>query len=914
MNKQFPFSNSIKELCAIQNLHLESETSTLIDENKWLNDLLWMSKFAFDHEWNAYRTTHSIQQGAYPIGKKILNDFLVDFKAEKILKTYPHLVELISKNLRFKNYHLKEVINFFEEDKDDLIAFFNFEKNVSIKKISPGEGDTHLSGKSTSIVHLTNGKQLVYKPRSGELDQMFNTLLEEINSANIGVDFQRINLLNKTTHSWVEFINQLPVDEENQIENYFKRCGALIGLSYLVMGFDLHFENIIAHGEYPILIDLECMFKSDDTQFDVLSIGLVPQLFAVQDTFFDCSGLGADGKGETTPFWQWVNLNTDQLDLIKESTHFSNGKNQLFFDGKLVSPKNFLNQIIEGYQIISDWFLHKKETNEINNLFSVFKDKTIRVLPRSTQTYSNILENSYLLNALKSSDERSEIIAKSLDDFTFLPTVADEHKERIREHEKEALLRMDIPYFTANTSRTYLEQSGQKVIENFFREPPYNFILNRIKTLDRKDIQEQINLIKDAFAARYHLKDDKHESSKSVMNTPFSIDHELALIIDKIVNIAQEEDEKYIWKSYQASGSGKIFLGGLNDSLYSGRLGIAIFLAAYLKKKKNHEIQQIVDSIIHDVILNLSAFLTGIDQSSFLSFSKGITGIIYTLLKIDPIKYKETALHLTSFFTDELIAKTTENDLLEGCSGALISLIELYKIEPVRKLKDKIQFIGEKLLRERSIDKKTGLHIWKSSFNNNPLTGLAHGASGIAYAILKLYELTSESKYLEAFYEAVNFEDFYFSDKENNWCDLRNRNAAFHNTWCYGATGIGMVRLYAYQALNDPRFLKDVKNVIALIRSESVNDLDTYCCGNFGKIDFLLEAFTILKDNEILSLANHMIEKLVLKKENVGNYITHEATKIRSENPSFFRGLSGIGYVLLRSQNPSCFPSVGLLN
>jgi type 2 lantibiotic biosynthesis protein LanM len=913
MNKQLPFFSQIEKICNTQSFDIKFENNIASDEIKWLNDILWMSKFPLDHEWSLYRKKNTEEKYS-SYSNKILNNFSTHFDAEKFIKKYPHLEELVFIKISSKQHHLKEVISSFEEDKEEIVTLFNFEKTICIKEINLGEGDVHQHGKSTAIVHLSNGHKIVYKPRSGALDQVFNALLEEINLAKIGVYFKRMNLLNKPTHSWAEYISQQPVQEEIQIKNYYKRCGALIALSYFLMGFDLHFENIIAHGEYPMLIDLECMFNSNDSRYNVLSIGLIPQLFSVNNKFFDASGLGANSMGETIPYWQWENINTDNLNLIKRSSTLKEEKNQLLFHKKTISPKKHLNEIIEGFQCLCNWFLEQKKENNIRYLLSGFKKKTIRILPRSTQLYSNILENSFLPAALKSSKERSKILDKYLHDFPLLPTIADEHKEQIRKGEKEALLRMDIPYFTANTSDTHLEESGQKLISNYFKKSPFDFVIDRINTFKKKDVQIQVNLIKNAFAARYNLQKDFTKSSNTSRNNTINIDEELAVIIEKILNTTSEVDGKYFWECYQTSATGKTFLGTLDNSLYSGTLGIALFLSEYLRKQKSTQIQHLINSLIEDLVLNFSKFLNNIDQSTYMSLSSGISGVIYTLLKIDTEKYKEVALQLTSLFTESVITNGKINDLLEGCSGALIVLIKLYRIHPTDELLNKIKLIGTTILKEKTLDESLGRCVWKSTINEKPLTGLAHGASGIAYAFLKLYELTKEVGYRNAFYEAVDFEDIYFSNKENNWNDVRNEKNNFHNAWCYGGIGIGLVRLHAYKILNDSRFLKDIRAVISLIQSEPHNNLDFYCCGNAGKIDFLLEAFTILKEDQILDLANKKIKELVQKKEREGNYITHEATALKTENPSLFRGLSGIGFVLLRSQTPYKYASIGLFN
>ncbi len=54
-----------------------------------------------------------------------------------------------------------------------------------------------------------------------------------------------------------------------------------------------------------------------------------------------------------------------------------------------------------------------------------------------------------------------------------------------------------------------------------------------------------------------------------------------------------------------------------------------------------------------------------------------------------------------------------------------------------------------------------------------PLTGMSHGASGIAVALLELHAATGRSDFLEAARGAFAYEDSLFDPKLGNWPDLR---------------------------------------------------------------------------------------------------------------------------------------------
>lgn len=53
---------------------------------------------------------------------------------------------------------------------------------------------------------------------------------------------------------------------EEQLKRYYTRLGEQLFLAYLLGTKDLHYENIVASGEYPALIDLENLVNLQHNQ------------------------------------------------------------------------------------------------------------------------------------------------------------------------------------------------------------------------------------------------------------------------------------------------------------------------------------------------------------------------------------------------------------------------------------------------------------------------------------------------------------------------------------------------------------------------------------------------------------------------------------------------------------------------
>jgi lantibiotic modifying enzyme len=105
-----------------------------------------------------------------------------------------------------------------------------------------------------------------------------------------------------------------------------------------------------------------------------------------------------------------------------------------------------------------------------------------------------------------------------------------------------------------------------------------------------------------------------------------------------------------------------------------------------------------------------------------------------------------------------------------------------------------------------------------------------------------------------------------------------------------------------------------INNAFSKMLETKLHHLDTLCCGNSGRIDFVLE----LKKRNILStqtdkyiklLKNSLVQKYY--NEKLRYFSKFETTDI---NVGLYQGLSGIGYALLRTTDPNKYQSLLLFD
>ena len=139
---------------------------------------------------------------------------------------------------------------------------------------------------------------------------------------------------------------------------------------------------------------------------------------------------------------------------------------------------------------------------------------------------------------------------------------------------------------------------------------------------------------------------------------------------------------------------------------------------------------------------------------------------------------------------------------------------------------------------------------WLASGENEPLLGFAHGTAGILSALSEtLYHYPELHEFSDEINLLITNGCKYESSKENvgsfiDCCFDLPPESSINRSWCHGLSGFGLSKLALSKQypgkLNSDCY---IGKVIALFLSrEQPQNLDSYCCGEAGEIDFLLEA------------------------------------------------------------------------
>jgi len=252
------------------------------------------------------------------------------------------------------------------------------------------------------------------------------------------------------------------------------------------------------------------------------------------------------------------------------------------------------------------------------------------------------------------------------------------------------------------------------------------------------------------------------------------------------------------WIAGYVEGPSTIVHQALSPAVYSGTAGIALALLKLFEATGEPVFRMTGEGALRQALSREDHLRSG----SHFGFFDGLSGIAYVAAQHD--SYLPAALRLAT----QLPADDSRIDIINGSAGAIGALLFLHRKSGDACLLQLARDHGENLLRRAN--RTDAGWSWKTSASDSAdLTGFAHGASGIAWALLELFHDTGDREFRDAALEAFRYERAHFNAEEQNWPDFRYPPVKGQSRqsgavmWCHGAPGIGLARLRAWQMLGD---------------------------------------------------------------------------------------------------------------
>jgi type 2 lantibiotic biosynthesis protein LanM len=313
-------------------------------------------------------------------------------------------------------------------------------------RVNAGLSDPHDGGRTVALVTFASGLRAIYKPRRLALEAAWARLQAWINDQAPPCPLAVTPTIERDGYGWMAFVEHAPCGSTAAAARFFTRAGMLHYLFVLLGAADCHMGNIIAAGEYPVLIDAECVFQPGDDdaaamEAEAFASGFIGMPAAVRTPEHpDLSGLtGCGGQPVAHTVAEWHETNTAAMTLAFVPAVTADQRNRARLDGAPAAPSRFAECLSEGFAALHRMFAGRPEALAALDPF----DATLpRTLLRSTREYVAILNRSLRPRCLRDGVERS----LALDELSCAYLAAERTPPwPLLDAETDALERLDIP-------------------------------------------------------------------------------------------------------------------------------------------------------------------------------------------------------------------------------------------------------------------------------------------------------------------------------------------------------------------------------------------------------------------------------------------------------------------------------------
>ncbi len=888
---------------------LENEEKILLDLERQIYQVIYsISVRTLIYELNIWKNQYFDELNKYTHNEVYLlycKNFLNKTFTKNFEKKYPVLIDKIQKKI---NYTVEFIDLFFThlfKDEEQLKDKFGFKANALIYIDISAGGDVHNHGQQTII--LSDGVcKILYKPHDLETDIFFGKLVNMLNE-NLEKELRVPKTINQNTYGWQEFVEEFKRDNDNDNKEYYYRYGEMLCLSYSLKMTDLHNENVIQNGIYPIIIDTETMIfnSSYANNIPVMqnAYGLMNQMITdsvLNTMLLPLNILGGFYDFDLSPLSIYEEQNSEQLsgyivvDEFSDQIHF---ERQYYKSEtkKGINPCLYLKELLDGFT--KCYILIIKNKKRIKKfIIDYFKNNNIKIrqVLKPTYSYYKFYDASNHPDYLHSVQEQNNLFG------ILKPKNVSPNNKFLKKAYKEieSLLNGDIPYFYEIVdSKKLCSVYGN--VNDFYEENILEIILKRIEKIDYDDLITQQRMIKLSMATlgksnwnygNLKINKDIKDYNYYFVNKEDYVEN----ICDYVCSEAVFSQDKNLctWAAH-AVGMEKLKIYPINSFLYDGG-GIIVLLASEYVETQNELYK-----------LTVKAALRGfesLEMSKVLSAYNGIGSLLYIYYYLyelwnESIYYTKFQNMLNEIAHIE-INSNINIDFCNGLAGMVVLLVNIYK-------KDKNIII-------KNLLKKYSEYIIENIDNIN-LAGLAHGYAGVSLAIAGCYNIFKEKKYLKIVEELIIRENKMFDNKIENWKDVRDKNNIGDSLyWCHGASGIAISRMRVYEYTNLPICKSDIQRAVKKINQDFYKVSNhSLCHGKMGNIEVL-----DLISNNIFEYKN-MKKEINDKFTNTINDIFDEGVVCGISNAydmlSFMLGITGMAYSILRYKTKK-YPSLLLLD
>lgn len=804
---------------------------------------------------------------------------------------YPVLARLLGQACQFGADAQVELIERFTADRDLIVArLLGGTDPGELVEIRLSAGDSHQRGRSVAILRFADGRKVVYKPRPLDLHRHFSGLIGWLNSKILGIGLRTVDSVTRDGYGWLEFVEHRPCTQVAEIDRFYRRQGALLALLYAVDGADIHYENLIACGDQPVLVDVETLFHpmleqptatGPDPAARVLAssvhrMALLPQMLLGEHGAVDVSALGGD-RGVQSPndMVTWDGVGTDAMRLVRKRGEFRGATNRPRLGDIDVEPSEYRTAMLGGFREGYDAIVRHR--SELIGLLTACTNDEIRIVARPSQVYATLLDESTHPDVLRDAVQRERVF-----DTLTIDSACDLARQRLIPSELTDLWAGDLPMFTSKPGSRDLWSADGECLSNLLEGPGLATVVLKIAAMDEVDRYDQEWLISAALATRaqpvaHRTGETRPRADVSAIPDPQRLLSAACGIADEIGARAMHGDGRANWLGLEPIIDKHWAVLPMGAGLAHGYCGVALFLAqladltgvqryAELARDAVRPVPRLIDQLITEPELGVTIGCGG---------PYGLGGISYALARLgnlldDPEirSWLPAVVDLTRAATDDELAC-----FAAGSAGGLAAMLAVHSETGLPAAGRLAWDFADRLVEQAHTVPCTCLDL--------PTAGFAHGHTGIGWALQRFATTGAGDHYYEVGQAIMDAEVPDGSDL----------------SWCAGLAGFTMARRDAPEEW-----------ARTLAEHQPLRDM-SLCHGELG----VTESLMVLgqRGNYEAAAAATRHAGLLLGAIDRGG--VRCGTPHGVVSAGLLNGLAGIGYGLLRLGFASRVPSVLLL-
>lgn len=394
---------------------------------------------------------------------------------------------------------------------------------------------------------------------------------------------------------------------------------------------------------------------------------------------------------------------------------------------------------------------------------------------------------------------------------------------------------------------------------------------------------------------------------------------------------SQENEDGLYWDTVQSALNKFSVDRAHNEGVYSGVAGIILFLIQYHDYKKDP-----------DILIKCKKSAQWLykyckqTEAESLGLYIGRSGAIYALYQLfkytEDRKFLDEAIELALDCNPLLdIDHRLPHNISDGISGHLFILVQLYAIQQDDVLLAQIERCLFLLIDSIKINQH-GIYWDIMPYAKQPILGFSEGNSGIGYVLNILGGFFESSALTTLAKQAFSYENNQYDHAIKNWPDYLNRKHFMQDfdrykkkwkqldrkffdqtadtvSWSMGAPGIALGRLVSGVNNMDDLSCAKAKAYTYLKNIIQKNDpnQDFTILTGLGGVLLSLHELDKPPSTKLDGVSNEIMDLLVRGYEQSKSFISSHVGVPEVEDYALFAGLTGIGYLILKTINEDSF-------